>query len=124
VQASCSDNVYQKNNFTGNSFDIAADGELDNNRFANNYWQKYEGYDLKRDGTGDVPYRPVSLYAVVVGRVPPAMLLLRSPVVHLLDQAEKAFPSITPERVLDETPSMRQLPFFLPDPIPTEIPKP
>jgi nitrous oxidase accessory protein len=118
VQRSSSDNTYRKNNFNGNSFDIAADGELDNNRFENNYWDKYEGYDLKRDGTGDVPFRPVSLYAVVVGRIPSSVLLLRSPVVHLLDQAEKAFPSITPERVLDEKPAMRPHPFPRSSPTP------
>lgn len=110
VQSSCSDNVFKGNNFSGNSFDVAADGELDNNRFENNYWDKYEGYDLKRDGIGDVPFRPVSLYAVVVGRMPSSVLLIRSPIVHLLDQAEKAFPSITPGRVLDENPAMRRHP--------------
>jgi nitrous oxidase accessory protein len=110
IQRSSSDNTCRANNFIGNSFDIAADGELDNNRFENNHWDKYEGYDLRRDGIGDIPYRPVSLYAVVVGRIPSSVLLLRSPVVHLLDQAEKAFPSITPERVVDEKPSMRPNP--------------
>ena len=115
VLGSSTDNIYQNNNFTGNSFDVAAEGELTNNRFENNYWQKYEGYDLKRDGTGDVPYRPVSLYSVVVGRVPSAMLLMRSPIVHLLDQAEKAFPTITPERVTDDKPSMKPHPFSLPE---------
>lgn len=110
IQRSSSDNAYRWNNFTGNSFDIAADGELDNNCFDNNYWDKYEGYDLRRDGTGDVPFRPVSLYAVVVGRIPSSVLLLRSPVVQLLDQAEKAFPSITPERVADGRPAMRPHP--------------
>jgi len=124
IQGSSSDNVYQNNNFSGNSFDVAADGDLDNNRFENNYWQKYEGYDLRRDGTGDVPFHPVSLYAVVVSRVPPAMLLLRSPIVHLLDQAEKAFPSITPERVIDPGPLMRPLPFSLPDSIPNQTTTP
>lgn len=114
VQGSSSDNSFGHNNFSGNSFDIAADGELDNNRFAGNYWDKYEGYDLARDGTGDVPFRPVSLYATVVGRVPASILLLRSPVVHLLDQAEKAFPSITPDRVTDDKPAMRRHPLRLP----------
>jgi nitrous oxidase accessory protein len=110
VQSSSSGNAFLKNNFSGNSFDIAADGDLDDNRLENNYWDKYEGYDLKRDGAGDVPFRPVSLYAVVVGRVPSSVLLLRSPIVHLLDQAEKAFPSITPERVIDEKPAMHRHP--------------
>lgn len=118
VAGSSTDNTYQTNNFTGNSFDVAAEGDLVDNRFERNYWQKYEGYDLRRDGTGDVPYRPVSLYSVVVGRVPPAMLLMRSPIVHLLDQAEKAFPTITPERVTDEQPAMQPHPFTLSQPEP------
>lgn len=108
IQTNCSDNAFRRNDFTGNSFDVAADGELDNNRFEDNHWDKYEGYDLDRDGIGDVPFRPVSLYAVVVGRISSSMLLLHSPVVHLLDRAEKAFPSITPERVLDSSPAMRR----------------
>ncbi len=113
VQSSSSDNVYRRNNFTGNSFDVGAYGELDNNRFENNHWQKYEGYDLGRDGIGDVPHRPVGLFAMVVQRVPPAVLLLRSPVVHLLDQAERAFPTITPDSVRDASPAIRPLPFSL-----------
>jgi nitrous oxidase accessory protein len=108
IQTSSSDNQLKENNFSGNSFDIAADGELDNNRFDHNYWDQYEGYDLKRDGIGDVAFRPVSLYAIVVGRLPSSVLLLRSPIVHLLDQAEKAFPVITPERVVDERPAMHR----------------
>jgi nitrous oxidase accessory protein len=107
VQTNCSDNRYTGNDFSGNSFDVAADGALDNNRFEDNYWEKNLAYDIDRDGTGDVPYRPVSLYALVVERIPSSVLLLRSPVVHLLEQAEKAFPSITPESVLDERPAMR-----------------
>lgn len=124
VEGSSSDNLYRNNNFSGNSFDVAAEANVETNRFENNHWQKYEGYDLGRDGSGDVPHRPVGLYSVVVGRVPPAVLLLRSPIVHLLDQAEKAFPTITPERVIDGSPAMKPHPFSLPDPIPTKTPPP
>lgn len=107
IHSNSSDNTFAKNNFSGNSFDVASEGELPDSSFAGNYWDKYEGYDLRRDGAGDVPYRPVSLYAVLVSRVPPAVLLLRSPIVHMLDAAEKAFPSITPETVKDDAPAMR-----------------
>lgn len=107
IHSNSSDNRFSGNNFSGNSFDVAAEGELPDTVITGNYWDKYEGYDLGRDGIGDVPYRPVSLYAVIVGRVPSSVVLLRSPVVHLLDQAEKAFPSITPETVKDDAPSMR-----------------
>lgn len=110
LHSSSSTNLFSKNNFSGNAFDIAAAGELNDNRLERNYWDKYEGYDLRRDGTGDVPYRPVSLYAVMVDRVPPAVLLLRSPIVHVLDRAEKTFPSITPETVKDDFPVMRPHP--------------
>ncbi len=107
IHSNSSSNTITRNNFSGNSFDIAAAGELDDTRLAANYWDKYEGYDLRRDGAGDVPHRPVSLYAVMVNRVPPSVLLLRSPIVHVLDQAEKAFPSLTPETVKDDSPAMR-----------------
>ena len=101
------DNTFRGNNFSRNSFDVGTNGELSKHVFAGNYWDRYEGYDLKRDGTGDVPFRPVSLYAVVTERVPASLFLLHSFMVHLLDRAEKAFPTITPDSVLDSSPSVR-----------------
>lgn len=102
-----SDNSFTNNNFSRNSFDIGTNGQLPDHIFKNNYWDRYEGYDLKRDGTGDVPFRPVSLYAVVVERAPASLFLLHSFMVHLLDRAEKAFPSVTPDTVVDKAPCMR-----------------
>ncbi|MEQ1852833.1 MAG: GntR family transcriptional regulator, partial [Chthoniobacteraceae bacterium] len=78
VQASCDADTVRGNNFFGNSFDVSTNGHLVLNHFNANYWDKYEGYDLDRDGVGDVPYRPVGLYAVVVERMPYSLLLLRS----------------------------------------------
>jgi nitrous oxide reductase len=37
--------------------------------FRENYWDNYEGYDLDRDGYGDVPFRPVRLFALTISRV-------------------------------------------------------
>ena len=101
------DNTFRNNNFSRNSFDVGTNGELAHHVFAGNYWDRYEGYDLKRDGIGDVPFRPVSLYAMLTERVPCSLFLLHSIMVHLLDHAEKAFPSITPDSVIDSTPMMR-----------------
>jgi len=109
VQASCDANVIRQNNFFGNSFDVSTNGSLVLNTFDGNYWDKYEGYDLDRDGVGDVPFRPVSLYAVVVERMPYGLMLLRSFMVYLLDKAEKIIPSLTPEQLMDEKPAMRPL---------------
>ena len=109
VQASCDGNVIKQNNFLGNSFDVSTNGHLVLNTFNGNYWDNYEGYDLNHDGIGDVPFRPVNLYAVVVERMPCGLMLMRSFMVYLMDKAEKIIPSLTPEQLMDEKPSMHPL---------------
>jgi nitrous oxidase accessory protein len=104
VQASCDDNNFSLNNFYGNSFDIATNGTVSLNKFFNNYWDKYEGYDRNKDGMGDVPYHPVSMYSMIVEENPNTMILFRSFIVSLLDKAEKAIPSLTPEYLIDDKP--------------------
>jgi nitrous oxidase accessory protein len=107
VQASCEDNNFHHNNFINNSFDVATNGTLVLNKFYNNYWNKYEGYDMNKDGIGDVPYHPVSMYSMIVEENPNSLLLLRSFIVSLLDKAEKAIPSLTPENLVDEKPMIK-----------------
>jgi nitrous oxidase accessory protein len=107
IQASCNENEVRYNNFYGNSFDVATNGTMMLNRFINNYWDKYEGYDINKDKKGDVPYHPVSMYSMVIEQNPNAVILMRSFMVSLLDKAEKAIPSLTPELFIDETPLMR-----------------
>jgi nitrous oxidase accessory protein len=109
IQASCMDNVIENNNFLGNTFDVSTNSTLIQNRFIANYWDKYEGYDLNKDGIGDVPYRPLSLFSVIVESNPPAMLLFRSFMVSLLDKSEKILPSLTPENFIDNTPLIHAL---------------
>lgn len=107
VQASCDDNNIHHNNFNGNSFDIATNGTMMLNKFFNNYWDKYEGYDINKDGIGDVPYHPVSMYAMIVEQNPTTLILMRSFMVSILDKAEKAIPSLTPENLRDDKPMMK-----------------
>jgi nitrous oxidase accessory protein len=109
VQASCMENDFSENNFTGNSFDVATNGDMVLSSFDGNYWDKYEGYDLDRDGKGDVPYRPVGLYAVIVERIPSALMLYRSPMTALLDKAEKVIPGMTPVDLIDNHPYMKSI---------------
>lgn len=108
VQASCDDNNFHHNNFNGNSFDVGTNGTMVLNKFYNNYWDKYDGYDINKDGIGDVPYHPVSLYSMIVEQNPYTLMLMRSFIITLLDKAEKAIPSITPENLVDRTPRMKQ----------------
>ena len=110
VQASCMDNELVSNNFLGNTFDISTNGSLVLNTFNSNYWDKYEGYDLDKNGTGDVPYHPLSLFAVLTEKNPSSMLLFRSFMITLLDKSEKVLPSITPDNFIDNTPLMKSLP--------------
>lgn len=111
LSASCDDNLIGKNNFQQNTFDLVTNGSLVLNTVESNYWDRYEGYDLNRDGVGDVPYRPISLYGTIVERMPTTILLWRSFLVFLMDRAEKAIPLITPENLKDNLPAMKPYDF-------------
>lgn len=95
------------NRFIGNSFDVSTNSRQNFSTFRGNYWDRYRGYDLDRDGYGDVPHAPVRLFALVVEQTPAAILLLRSTMVDLLDLAERVLPVLTPQTLLDEQPLMR-----------------
>lgn len=108
ITASSTDNVIEKNNFLSNSFDVATNGTMMLNRFSRNYWDKYDGYDLDRNGAGDVPYYPVSVYSVITEKIPTAMILYRSFLTNILDQVEKLMPSIIPDQLKDDEPEMKK----------------
>jgi nitrous oxidase accessory protein len=109
IQASCADITVQKNKFTGNTFDVATNGSLVLNKFVNNYWDKYAGYDLNKDGIGDIPYRPVSLYSMIAERMPYSIMLFRSFMVMLLERTEEAVPGLTPVDLKDDKPLMKAI---------------
>ena len=106
--ASAQDGRFTHNEFLGNSFDVATNSRETTTSFAGNYWDEYKGYDLDRDGTGDVPHRPVRLFSLLVADNEPLLITLRSPFVALLDIAERVLPSITPETLADASPAMRR----------------
>lgn len=109
ILGSCMDNTFTANNFVQNTFDIATNATRIRNTFERNYWDKYEGYDLDRDRIGDIPYRPVSLYSILVERYPVSMILFRSFMVTLLDRTERLIPSLTPEALKDDYPLMKPI---------------
>ena len=107
LQSSTEDAVFIGNNFAGNTFDVSTNSRSTSSKFIGNYWSAYEGYDLNRDGKGDVPHHPVRLTSVIVAQNEPALILLRSNFLELLDVAERAFPALTPATLEDPAPSMR-----------------
>ncbi|MDH5628407.1 MAG: hypothetical protein OEY69_08955, partial [Candidatus Krumholzibacteria bacterium] len=63
-------------------------------------------YDLDKDGVGDVPHHPVRLFALLVEKAPPGVVLLKSLFVSLIDTAERVMPVFTPETLVDSRPLM------------------
>ena len=106
VEGSTVDGRFTGNTFTGNTFDVTTNSSNPSTVFSGNFWDEYNGYDLDRDGVGDVPHSPVRLFAVIVERSPQSIILLRSAFVALLDAAERAIPSLTPRLFVDKSPLM------------------
>ena len=109
LTASTSGARFSGNNFIGNTFDVATNSRQAFSTFAGNYWDAYRGYDLDRDGYGDLPHRPVRLFSLIVEHNEPALILLRSLFVRVLDVAERTVPLLTPATLSDERPAMRPL---------------
>ncbi|WP_435413142.1 nitrous oxide reductase family maturation protein NosD [Psychroserpens mesophilus] len=109
VKGACYTNTFVENNFLYNSFDIAYNSKINDNKFDRNYWSSYTGYDLDKDGVGDVPYRPVKLFSYIVNRTPETIILLRSMFIDIIDFSEKVSPVFTPDNLLDANPLTKQI---------------
>lgn len=109
IYGNCQDNKIHRNNFIGNAFDITTNSARNANSYLNNYWDQYGGYDLDRDGFGDVPHRPVKLFSYITGRIPEAIVLHRSFFVDVINLAEKVTPSLTPVDLEDTEPIMKKI---------------
>jgi nitrous oxidase accessory protein len=108
IMGNCLDNIFTKNNFLGNTFDVSTNSKHHFNKFISNFWDGYTGYDLDKDGVGDIPYRPVKLFSFLVEQNEPALILIRSFFVDIINLAETIIPTITPETLIDSEPAMRK----------------
>jgi nitrous oxidase accessory protein len=109
IAGACYANIFTKNDFMHNSLDLSYNSKINDNKFDNNYWSEYTGYDLDKDGIGDVPYRPVKLFSYIVNRTPEALVLLRSLFVDIINFSEKVSPVFTPNDLRDENPIMKKI---------------
>ena len=109
IRGGCYQNDFWDNNFFNNTFDVAYDNNVNDNKFRSNYWSDYTGYDLNKDGVGDVPYRPVKLFSYISNRTPESIVLLRSLFIDIMNFSEKVAPVFTPENLIDETPRMEPI---------------
>lgn len=102
-------NTFVENDFHSNYFSVTTNTRHPLNTFARNYWDEYQGYDLDRDGWGDVPFRPMKLFNLWLNRYPELIVLFGSPVIEFLEVAERVFPVLTPRMLQDTIPSMHPL---------------
>lgn len=109
VRGACYTNKFIGNNFLYNSFDISYNSNINDNVFDKNYWSNYTGYDLDKNGIGDVPYRPVKLFSYIVNRTPETIILLRSLFIDIIDFSEKVSPVFTPDNLLDNNPLIKKI---------------
>lgn len=107
IKGNSLDNQIIKNDFVGNTFEVLTNSKSNLNHFEGNYWSQYSGYDLNKDGIGDVPHRPVNLFAIVTDKIPAASMLLHSFLVNSLDAAERLFPQFIPEQLIDQKPKIK-----------------
>jgi nitrous oxidase accessory protein len=109
IKGNCLDNTITANNFISNTFEVLTNSKSNLNHFEGNYWGQYKGYDLNKDGIGDVPHRPVNLFALITDKIPAAHMLLHSFLVNGLEVAERMFPQMIPEHLIDLSPHMKPI---------------
>lgn len=109
IAGACYSNNFTENDFLHNVLDVSYNSKENDNSFNKNYWSEYSGYDLNKDNIGDVPYRPVKLFAFIVNRSPEALILLRSLFIDIINFSEKVSPIFTPSHVVDATPLIRSV---------------
>ena len=72
-----------------------------------NHWSRYAGYDLDRDGVGDVPFNIQNVFQVMEGRIPEVRFYLFSPAAKILEAAERTLPILNLGDARDPKPLMR-----------------
>lgn len=103
-------NAFFGNSFRGNETQVAVEGGGDalGITWEGNDFDDYQGYDLDRDGVGDVPYQQHSLSEDLVSHHPALSFFQGAPVLALVRAAGHVAPLLAPKPVLSD-PKPRQL---------------
>ncbi len=110
LNGGCDGNLFVRNNFINNLSDLLLDVSDLETRWADagrgNYWSSYHGYDLDRDGIGDLPYPIQNVFQILETRVPEVRFYLLSPAAEVLEAAERALPILRLGDAQDPRPAM------------------
>jgi nitrous oxidase accessory protein len=105
LHATTLESDFENNVFKGNMTDVDNDtpeSRLDLNRWFENSWDTYEGFDRDKDGFGDTPQEIYS-YADKLWRYRPSVkFFYASPVMSLLNFLTKLMPFSEPEKILSD----------------------
>ncbi len=100
--ASTENNHIFSNSLRGNTTQVRVDGggnALDN-QWVDNDFDDYAGYDLDRDGVGDVPYELRTFTGTLIARHPQLDYFRGTPALAMIDAASRILPVYRPEAVL------------------------
>lgn len=110
LNGGCDGNRFSGNNFIGNLTELLLDVSDIETRWAGddggNHWSAYRGYDLDRDGLGDVPFGIQNVFQVLESDVPEVRFYLLSPAAEVLKAAEDALPILRLGDARDPAPRM------------------
>lgn len=92
-------NVFTKNIFRDNQAQVRVDGGSDAlaAEWVGNQWDDYAGYDLDRDGFGDVPYEVASLVGQLTGKRPALEFFSGTPTLFLVELTGRVMPIFEPQ---------------------------
>jgi len=111
LNGGCDGNTFNDNNFINNLSELLLDVSDRETRWADadsgNYWSRYRGYDLDRDGIGDTGFVIQNVFQILESNVPEVRFYLLSPAAELLRAAEAALPILRLGDAEDPRPLMR-----------------
>ena len=104
-------NTVYNNSFINNVFQIKFLAHNDvywDYRKEGNYWSDYNGFSMKKNNVGSLPYRSNSISSYIYWKFPIAKLLLSgSPVIQTLQFIENSFPIFTIPGIVDKFPYLK-----------------
>ena len=113
LNGGCDENRFAANNFLGNLTELLLDVSDLETAWADadggNHWSAYRGYDLDRDGIGDVPFSIQNVFQVLESDVPEVRFYLLSPAAEVLRAAEEGLPILRLGEAQDPAPRMRAM---------------
>ncbi len=104
--------LYENNDFEGNISDIDNDtpeSDLTLNRWFQNRWDKYEGFDRNGDGYGDTPREVYAYVDQLWGHRPSVRFFYAAPIIGILDLMARLMPFSEPALLaVDPQPVVRK----------------